>query len=213
MRVKSACLICLLMVLAVTVSAIAQEGHPLTGTWYGEFGPNATKRNDLTVILNWDGKTVTGIVNPGPNVVQIKVATLDSTINNGLFILKRTPKTRRAEWITLSLMARWRTPLRTTGRLPEPIPAVRRRATSNSRGINRNLSDPECWRKSRFFPTLRTSSFIFFTNPDHYERRGPSTGLPLPRPRRRCQAERGEGRCVPLCRRLLIAPSLPKRLR
>ena len=50
-------------------------------TWYGEFGPNATKRSDLTVIMNWDGKNVTGIVNPGPNVVQIKVATLDSTIN------------------------------------------------------------------------------------------------------------------------------------
>ena len=81
MRVKSGCLICLLMILSVAVSAIAQEGHPLTGTWYGEFGPNATKRSDLTVIMNWDGKNVTGIVNPGPNVVQIKVATLDSTIN------------------------------------------------------------------------------------------------------------------------------------
>src|SRR6187399_474753 len=81
MRVKSAFLICLLVMLSVAVSAIAQEGHPLTGTWYGDFGPNATKRNDLTVILSWDGKNVTGIINPGPDVVLVKVATLDSTIN------------------------------------------------------------------------------------------------------------------------------------
>jgi len=81
MRVKSACLIGVLMVLAVASSVVAQEGHPFTGTWYGEFGPNASKRSDLTVILSWDGKNATGIINPGPNVIPIKVATLDSTVN------------------------------------------------------------------------------------------------------------------------------------
>jgi len=81
MKAKSACLIGILMILAVTVSAVAQEGHPFTGTWYGEFGPNATKRFDLTVVLQWDGKNTTGIINPGPNVIQVKVATLDSTVN------------------------------------------------------------------------------------------------------------------------------------
>jgi hypothetical protein len=79
MRVKSACLVCLLVILSLAVSAIAQEGHPLTGTWYGEFGPTATKRSDLTLILNWDGKAATGILNPGPNVIPIKVAVLDSS--------------------------------------------------------------------------------------------------------------------------------------
>ena len=81
MRVKSACLMSLLMVLSLTVSAVAQEGHPMTGTWYGEFGPSAAKRYDLTVIMSWDGKNVSGIINPGPDMVPIKVATLDSTIN------------------------------------------------------------------------------------------------------------------------------------
>ena len=61
----------------VTVSAIAQEGHPLTGTWYGDFGMTAGQRNDLTVVMKWDGSTTTGIVNPGPNVVPLKVARLD----------------------------------------------------------------------------------------------------------------------------------------
>lgn len=79
MRVKSACLIFVLAVLALTASAVAQEGHPLSGTWYGEFGMTRADRNDLTVILKWDGKAVSGIVNPGPSTIQVKTATLDSS--------------------------------------------------------------------------------------------------------------------------------------
>jgi hypothetical protein len=65
--------------LALTTSAVAQEGHPLTGTWFGDFGMTRQNRNDLTVILKWDGKTVSGIINPGPNTIQVKTATLDSS--------------------------------------------------------------------------------------------------------------------------------------
>src|SRR5215510_6311361 len=64
-------------VVMVTLSAVAQEGHPLTGTWYGDFGMTAAQRNDLTVVMKWDGANTTGIVNPGPNVVPLKVAKLD----------------------------------------------------------------------------------------------------------------------------------------
>jgi hypothetical protein len=63
----------------VTASAGAQEGHPLTGVWYGDWGASANQRNDLTVIMAWDGKAVTGTVNPGPDAVQIRSATLDSS--------------------------------------------------------------------------------------------------------------------------------------
>jgi hypothetical protein len=79
MRVKAAILFCFLAALVVTVSAVAQEGHPLTGVWYGEWGPSATHRNQITVVMSWDGKNVTGIVNPGPESIPLKVATLDST--------------------------------------------------------------------------------------------------------------------------------------
>ena len=81
MRVKAVWWIGFLMILSLAAGAVAQEGHPMTGTWYGEFGPSAAKRYDLTVIMSWDGKNVSGIINPGPDVVPIKVATLDSTIN------------------------------------------------------------------------------------------------------------------------------------
>ena len=78
MRVKSLW-VCSLLTLALTMPVAAQEGHPLTGTWYGDFGSSVKDRNDLTVIMNWDGKAVTGIINPGPDVIHIKVATLDSS--------------------------------------------------------------------------------------------------------------------------------------
>src|SRR5215472_11492624 len=64
-------------ILAAVVYAAAQEGHPLTGTWYGDFGMTAGQRNDLTVIMKWDGANVSGMVNPGPSVVPIKTARLD----------------------------------------------------------------------------------------------------------------------------------------
>src|SRR5215470_11822858 len=50
----------------------AQEGHPLTGTWVGDVG-----QRHVTIVLEWDGKNVTGTINPGPNASQIKNVRLD----------------------------------------------------------------------------------------------------------------------------------------
>jgi hypothetical protein len=80
-RLKAACLFCLLTVLAVlttTVAAPAQEGHPMTGTWSGDFVPAGAKRIQITLILGWDGKAVTGYANPGPDKIIIKTITVDS---------------------------------------------------------------------------------------------------------------------------------------
>jgi len=59
--------------------AVSQEGHPLVGTWSGDWGPTPTHRNQVTIVMNWDGKNVMGIINPGPDVIPMKVVTLDST--------------------------------------------------------------------------------------------------------------------------------------
>src|SRR5262245_32031856 len=59
--------------------AFSQEGHPLVGTWSGDWGPTPTHRNQVTIVMSWDGKNVIGIINPGPDVIPMKVATLDST--------------------------------------------------------------------------------------------------------------------------------------
>lgn len=60
------------------VAAAAQEGYPLAGTWYGDYGTGSQKR-DLTIIMKWDGRNVTGIVNPGPNATPVKSAVMNIT--------------------------------------------------------------------------------------------------------------------------------------
>ena len=60
------------------VSAVsAQEGHPLSGTWVGDWGPTAADRRHVTVALEWDGTNVIGTINPGPNAAQIRNVAVD----------------------------------------------------------------------------------------------------------------------------------------
>jgi len=55
----------------------AQEGHPLVGTWRGTWGPSQTQRHDLTVVMEWDGKNATGVINPGFDSMRLQKVTLD----------------------------------------------------------------------------------------------------------------------------------------
>ena len=66
-------------ILMTALTGIAQEGHPLSGTWSGDWGPTATQRTHLTLVMNWDGKNVTGVINPGDNAVQMSNVFLDVT--------------------------------------------------------------------------------------------------------------------------------------
>ena len=70
MRVKILCLVCSVMFFAIAVSAAAQSGDPLTGSWAGDWGPSETHRNQVTVELKWDGKTLAGTVNSGAITLQ-----------------------------------------------------------------------------------------------------------------------------------------------
>jgi len=72
-------LFCAMVFLAVSAYGIAQEGHPLTGTWSGDWGPAANQRNQLTIVMNWDGKSVTGMINPGPDAIPFASVLLDVT--------------------------------------------------------------------------------------------------------------------------------------
>jgi hypothetical protein len=71
--------VCFLACLGVAASGLAQQGHPLTGTWTGDWGPSGTQRNQVTFVMNWDGKNVTGLINPGPDSIPIASASLDVT--------------------------------------------------------------------------------------------------------------------------------------
>jgi hypothetical protein len=69
------------MKLAITLLfatfAFAQEGHPLVGSWHGSYGPTPAQQTDATFVLKWDGKDITGMINPGLNVIKIQKASLD----------------------------------------------------------------------------------------------------------------------------------------
>ena len=60
-----------------TVALHAQEGHPLTGTWAGDWGAGGGERTHITVVMNWDGKTITGLLNPGPDQAPLTTVSLD----------------------------------------------------------------------------------------------------------------------------------------
>ena len=73
----------LLFVVGVALSAgsvtiAAQEAHPLAGTWYGDYS-TGNQKTDLTVVMKWDGKSVSGLINPGPNSKPLTSVVLDIT--------------------------------------------------------------------------------------------------------------------------------------
>jgi hypothetical protein len=81
MRKNSIRLFCLLVCLAVAIPVLAlQRGSdPLTGTWTGDWGPNAADRNTVTVDLKWDGKALSGTVH------SINYQRADVTLQNATF--------------------------------------------------------------------------------------------------------------------------------
>lgn len=65
--------------LAALVPLVAQEGHPMTGTWHGDWASSPTQRTRLVLYMKWDSKNVTGMINPGPKAIPLTVATLDAS--------------------------------------------------------------------------------------------------------------------------------------
>jgi hypothetical protein len=55
----------------------AQEGHPLKGSWLGTWAGNTAHPADIVMVINWDGKAITGMINPGTDNIAIKNATLN----------------------------------------------------------------------------------------------------------------------------------------
>ena len=84
MRVSPMLVIIALVALSGALPA-AQYGHPLKGQWSGDWGPNKETRHRLLLDLNWDGKAITGTINPGPNAVPLQKASVDPSTWNVRF--------------------------------------------------------------------------------------------------------------------------------
>ncbi|HEY3127887.1 MAG TPA: hypothetical protein VGL91_00370 [Acidobacteriota bacterium] len=97
MRVKTVCLVFILFAMVASGAALQQSSDPLSGTWTGDWGPSAADRNPVTVELKWDGKVLTGTVNPGPNAVELKNCTFDA--NSNAVHMEADAKSRRGNEI------------------------------------------------------------------------------------------------------------------
>ena len=64
--------------LASSATAFAQFGHPLKGSWSGDWGASAANRTHVVLDFNWDGKNITGSINPGASGVPLTKVTLDA---------------------------------------------------------------------------------------------------------------------------------------
>ena len=58
------------------VVARAQFGHPMKGQWSGTRTVGGQEGRVL-LNLDWDGKSLTGVINPGPNAATVKAVTFD----------------------------------------------------------------------------------------------------------------------------------------
>jgi hypothetical protein len=77
MRVAIRRVMSALVALLLAAPALAQFGHPLKGTWSGDWGPTKDNRTRILLELHWDGKAITGTINPGPKAVAINRAELN----------------------------------------------------------------------------------------------------------------------------------------
>ena len=69
----------MLVGLGLLVPLAAQEGHPMTGTWHGDWASSPTQRTRVVLYMKWDSKNVTGMINPGPKAIPLTVASLDAS--------------------------------------------------------------------------------------------------------------------------------------
>lgn len=93
--------VCALTCLALTVTTSAQEGHPLVGSWHGDWRLGTTARRDLTLVFDYtpDGADVTGLANPGydhASLQSIQVTIPKPTEWNVTFVVELKDKSGKA---------------------------------------------------------------------------------------------------------------------
>ncbi|HLQ77593.1 MAG TPA: hypothetical protein VK210_09565 [Terriglobia bacterium] len=77
MQPRTIRLICAIACLAVAIPVFAQYGHPLKGSWSGDWWVVKGKETHVLLDFNWDGKVLTGTLNPGPDQSPMKNLSLN----------------------------------------------------------------------------------------------------------------------------------------
>ena len=78
MRSKTSGTVFLLAWLLLVAPIFAQMGYPLKGSWSGDWWLKKGEENHLLLDFDWDGKTLTGVLNPGTDNVVLQKLSLES---------------------------------------------------------------------------------------------------------------------------------------
>ena len=65
------------LAIGLWLPASAQEGYPLKGSWIGTWQSNKANGDSVFLVLHWDGKHISGMINPGTDDMKIMKASLD----------------------------------------------------------------------------------------------------------------------------------------
>ena len=79
MRLGTFCTVCFVAMWALVGTGYAQEGHPLTGAWTGEWVGSLTERNHISLVMEWNGEDIGGFVLVGLDSVPIESVALNVT--------------------------------------------------------------------------------------------------------------------------------------
>ena len=78
MRSRTLCFVCIVAALTMSMPLIAQFGHPLKGSWSGEWWLKKGDENRVLIEFDWDGKNITGMLNPGTDNATLQKITLQT---------------------------------------------------------------------------------------------------------------------------------------
>ena len=77
MQLKALCFALIALCVASSTLEAQTATDPLSGTWTGNWGPTPSHRHAVTLELKWDGKTLKGTINPGPNSFKLQKTSFD----------------------------------------------------------------------------------------------------------------------------------------
>jgi hypothetical protein len=71
-------LVGILAIVALVVPAFAQNGHPLKGSWSGDWWVKKGEETHVLLEFEWDGTTLKGMLNPGTDNAAVQKLTLQT---------------------------------------------------------------------------------------------------------------------------------------
>ena len=77
MQSKTTRAVFLLVCLLLVTPAFAQMGYPLKGSWSGDWWLKKGEENHILLEFDWDGKTLTGLLNPGTDNAALQKLSLE----------------------------------------------------------------------------------------------------------------------------------------